>query len=66
MSEESGDFTAMDDPEFLAERSRVRDELEHTPGHAVSAELAARYQRLDDEFIRRARIARTRQVREGD
>jgi hypothetical protein len=66
MSEESGDFTAMDDPEFLAERSRVRDELEHTPEHAVSAELAARYQRLDDEFIRRARIARTRQVREGD
>jgi hypothetical protein len=50
----------------LAERSRVRDELEHTPEHAVSAELAARYQRLDDEFIRRARIARTRQVREGD
>jgi hypothetical protein len=66
MSEESGDFTAMDDPEFLAERSRVRDELEHTPEHAVSAELAARYQMLDDEFIRRARIARTRQVREGD
>jgi hypothetical protein len=52
--------------QVLAERSRVRDELEHTPEHAVSAELAARYQRLDDEFIRRARIARTRQVREGD
>jgi hypothetical protein len=66
MSEESGDFTAMDDPEFLAERSRARDELEHMPEHAVSAELAAWYQRLDDEFIRRARIARTRQMRGGD
>lgn len=59
MGEESGDFTAMDDPEFLAERSRVRDELEHTPAHAVSAELAARYQRLNEEFIRRARLARS-------
>ena len=57
MSEESRDFTAMDDPEFLAERSRVRDELENTPENAVSAELAARYQRFDEEFIRRARIA---------
>jgi hypothetical protein len=59
MSEESGDFTAMDDPEFLAERSRVRDELEHTPAHAESAELAVRYQELNEEFIRRARLARS-------
>jgi hypothetical protein len=44
MSEETGDFTAMADPEFLAERARVRDELEHAPEQAVSAELAARYQ----------------------
>jgi hypothetical protein len=57
MSEESGDFTTMDDPEFLAERSRVREELEHTPEHTVSGELAARYQRLHEEFIRRARLA---------
>jgi hypothetical protein len=57
MSEESEDFTGMGDPDFLAERSRVRDDLERTPWHADSAELAARYRRLDDEFIRRARIA---------
>jgi hypothetical protein len=57
MNEESADLTAMDDPDFLAERSRVRDELEHTPEHTVRAELTARYQRLNDEFIRRARIA---------
>jgi hypothetical protein len=59
MSEEYEDFTGMGDPEFLAERSRVREELEHTPGHVARAELAARYRRLDDEFIRRARVAWT-------
>jgi hypothetical protein len=59
MSEEPDDVTAMGDPEFLAERSRVRDELEHTPEQAASAELTARYQQLNDEFIRRARVAWT-------
>jgi hypothetical protein len=57
MGGESGDLTAMDDIEFLAERARVRDELEHTPERGVSAELAARYQRLNEEFVRRAQIA---------
>jgi hypothetical protein len=52
----------MGDPEFLAERSRVRDELENAPRQAARAELAARYRRLDDEFIRRARIAWTAQA----
>jgi hypothetical protein len=51
------DFTQLDDPEFLAERRRVREELEHTPEHEVSPGLAARYQQLDDEFLRRAAIA---------
>jgi hypothetical protein len=31
MSVESEDFTGMGDPEFLAERSRVRAELGRTP-----------------------------------
>lgn len=53
------DLRALDDYAFLAERRRVREELEHTPEHAVSAELAIRYQRLNDEFLRRARIAWT-------
>ncbi len=56
---ESDDFRQLDDPELLAERRRVREELEHTPGQARSSELAARYQRLDDEFLRRAGIAWT-------
>jgi hypothetical protein len=47
------DFEVMDDPEFLAERRRVRTELETQP----SAELTARYAALDDEFIRRAGAA---------
>ena len=49
------DFAMMDDPEFLAERARVREQLEHVPG--VSAELTELYQRLNDEFDRRASAA---------
>jgi hypothetical protein len=44
----------------------LRDELEQMPECAVRAELAARYRRLDEEFIRRARVAWTAQVREGE
>jgi hypothetical protein len=55
MSEEDSDFTKLDDPAFLAERKRVREELERAP--AANEELAAHYQQLNDEFIRRARAA---------
>jgi hypothetical protein len=54
---ERDDFSRLDDPEFLAERRRVREELEHTPENQLSPELAARYQLLDDEFLRRASAA---------
>jgi hypothetical protein len=53
------DFSAMSDPDFLAERRRVREELEHTPEHELSPELTARYQKLDEEFLRRASLAWT-------
>jgi hypothetical protein len=53
------DLQALDDQAFLAERRRVRGELEHAPEHAISPELATRYQQLNDEFLRRARIAWT-------
>ena len=43
-----GDFTAMDDPTFLAERKRVREAIE---------ELTERMAELDSEFNRRAGIA---------
>ena len=55
--DESDDFSQLGDPEFLAERRRVREELEHTPDQAVSPGLTARFERLEDEFLRRARIA---------
>jgi hypothetical protein len=54
---ESVDFGQLDDPELPAERRRVREELEHTPGQAASPELTARYEKLNDEFLRRAGIA---------
>lgn len=54
---ESDDFTRLDDPAFLAECRRVREVLEHTPGHEADPELTARYQKLNEEFLRRASIA---------
>jgi hypothetical protein len=55
--DEDYDFTRLDDPAFLAERRRVREELEYTPEHEASPELTARYQKLNDEFLRRASLA---------
>jgi hypothetical protein len=48
---------AMDDVTFLAERAKVRRLLERTPEAEVPVELAERYEALNEEFIRRARIA---------
>ncbi|MGH3281039.1 MAG: hypothetical protein ACRDNW_18160 [Trebonia sp.] len=53
----SDDLTRLDDPTFLAERRRVREQLEHTPEHEASRELLARYQILNEEFLRRASLA---------
>jgi hypothetical protein len=46
------DLTKLSDPDFLAERRRVREEMERTP--EVTVALAARHQRLNEEFPRRA------------
>jgi hypothetical protein len=51
------DLTKMNDPDFLAERRRVRDELEHIPEQEVNAALTDRFEELNEEFLRRARIA---------
>lgn len=56
---DSDDYTRLDDPAFLAERRRVREELEHTPEKEVSPELTARYRKINEEFLRRASIAWT-------
>lgn len=50
------DLTTMSDPEFLAERRRVREALEYAREHEISAALTDRYQRLNEEFLRRARM----------
>jgi hypothetical protein len=58
MASEPEDFTTMSDPDFLAERRRVRDQLEHLPGQSVDhARLAALRAAMDEEFDRRARAA---------
>src|ERR1700753_630703 len=43
-STEQADFYQLADPDFLAERRRVREALEHAPEHSPGrARLAARY-----------------------
>ena len=60
MSEDDADFTRMDDPEFLDERARVREELGCLPlEHDDYGRLAARYTAMQEEFFRRASIARS-------
>jgi hypothetical protein len=53
MSDSDDDFTKLDDPQFLAERRRVRDALDS----AASPDLSARLEALDEEFLRRARTS---------
>jgi hypothetical protein len=54
---ESDDFTKLDDQEFLAARRRVRDALEGMPTGRATPELTARYEAMNEEFLRRARIS---------
>lgn len=55
MSKDDADFTRMDDPEFLAERARVRELLECLPLEDDHyGRLAARYRAMQEEFFRRA------------
>lgn len=53
--DEDTDLSQLGDPEFLAERRRVREALEHQP--EANASLAPLYERLNEEFLRRARLA---------
>jgi hypothetical protein len=56
---EQPEISELDDPAFLAERARVRKALEHVPEHEQNPDLVARFERLDEEFTRRARAAWT-------
>jgi hypothetical protein len=53
MNSDADDLTTMTESDFLAERRRVREALEHTPEKEASIALADRYLRLDEEFLRR-------------
>ena len=57
MNESDDDFSQLDDPAFLDERARVREQLEHSPQSAVGPELAVRYEAMNEEFLRRASAA---------
>ena len=54
---DSDDFSQLDDVAFLAERKRVREELERVPQSHASHELTTRYDKLNEEFLRRASAA---------
>jgi hypothetical protein len=57
---EPADFTRLDDPAFLAERARVRGQLEQlTLNAAGRADLKRLYEAMDLEFDRRASAAWT-------
>jgi hypothetical protein len=54
------DFRELADPEFLAERKRVREALESAPEQSPArAGLIERYDAMNDEFDRRASRAWT-------
>jgi hypothetical protein len=59
-TDESSDFTHLDDPAFLDERARVRGLLEYEPQNTIGrAQLERLYAAMTEEFLRRARIAWT-------
>jgi hypothetical protein len=56
---DGAEFSGLDDIAFLDERRRVREALELVPEHERAPELVSRYQRLTEEFDRRASAAWT-------
>jgi hypothetical protein len=54
------DFRDLDDPAFLAERARVRVQIEHSAGESADrSHLTRLYAAMNEEFCRRARIRST-------
>lgn len=51
------EFAEMDDVEFLAERRRVREQIECAPDGEPPQELLRQYEAIDAEFLRRAGLA---------
>jgi hypothetical protein len=58
------DYRKLDDPEFLAERTHVRELLEKTTEESDDyTDLTRKWEGLEDEFIRRARCAWSKSMR---
>jgi hypothetical protein len=53
------DFRDLDDPTFLAARTRVRNQLQQDSAGAEDDDLARLYEAMNEEFCQRARIAWT-------
>ena len=51
------EFAELDDVEFLAERRKLRQQIERTPDGEQPEELLSRYEAIDAEFLRRAGLA---------
>ncbi|MGH3171302.1 MAG: hypothetical protein ACRDN0_36235 [Trebonia sp.] len=52
------DFTKLDDPEFFAERRRLREQLERLPAQHIDRDaLAELYEQMTDELTKRAASA---------
>ncbi|HEX3962175.1 MAG TPA: hypothetical protein VHZ03_37025 [Trebonia sp.] len=57
---EPADFSELDDPAFLDQRARLREQLEHVRENAAGrAGLERLYEAMTEEFLRRARVAWT-------
>jgi hypothetical protein len=56
---DEAEFDDLDDIAFLDERRRVREALELVPEQERDPALVSRYERLTDEFDRRARAVWT-------
>jgi hypothetical protein len=60
LNTEQADFSQLSDPDFLAERRRVREALENAPEQSPGRDrLAARQAAMTAEFDRRASLAWT-------
>ena len=57
--ERQDDFTELSDPAFLAERARIRNELEYQGVAVERPDLQRVFDAMNLEFDRRARIAWT-------
>lgn len=57
MDDDTDDLTEMTDPDFLCLAWKVHRVAERTPADELSAEARAKLDRVNAEFLKRARIS---------